>query len=99
MEAPARWSGLLVGDAPATDHLFTEVHHRLKRARERCSLRLASLHWTKVTMAHAHYGTRRTSGTQERIDRMVVTTMRRFFTIILSASSLAVIICYLGTIR
>jgi ribosomal protein L28 len=51
------------------------------------------------TMARAHNNTRRTIGTQERIDRMVSDTLRRFFTIVLSASGLVFIICYLGSIR
>lgn len=50
-------------------------------------------------MAHAHHFRERTIGTQQRVDRLVAHTMRRFFTIILSASAVAFFLCCLGTIR
>ena len=50
-------------------------------------------------MAHEQDNIHPTHGTQERIAHLIATTMRRFFTIVLSASCLAVIICYMGTIR
>jgi hypothetical protein len=50
-------------------------------------------------MAHEQHRIQPTHGTQERIDRLVASTMRRFITIVISASSLAVIVCCLGAIR
>lgn len=50
-------------------------------------------------MASAHHRTNRTIGTHQRVDRLVATTMCRFYTIVLSASALACLLCYLGSIR
>lgn len=50
-------------------------------------------------MAYAHHPTRKTTGTHQRVDRLVATTMCRFYTIVLSASALASILCYLGSMR
>ena len=50
-------------------------------------------------MASTHHHMRRTIDTQLRVDRLVRATMRRFYTIVVSAAGLGFILCCLGAIR
>ena len=51
-------------------------------------------------MARTHYHpNRRTIGAHQRVDQLVAITMRRFYTIVLSAWAMAVVLCYLGSNR